>query len=362
MARLQDYLLRGDRASQPAAATVPIGTLYCVTDEDFTLERSSGAAWEEFAPVPVTAIGDVVGPAGAVNNRVALFDGVTGKLLKDSGDTVADIEADAATLAASLILPIDLAADVGATRLPYANLVAATAASRLVGRRSGSAGDFEEIELASRGLSMSAGKVLSNYAPEPEIRAALTPPVNADFAWINQDTASVRDDTDSVVLIGGAVGNASNANVRKKAAPATPYTITAYLIPTMIQKAFQAYGILFRESGTGKLHTLAVFANDLGLTTLAILSTKWASATSATAHYVTHQICREPRWFRIGDDGVNRKCWISSDGVDWLLLDTQTRLDHLTGGADEVGFFVSTQNVAAPNLAPIMRVAHWLAA
>lgn len=35
--------------------------------------------------------GDVVGPAGAVNNRVTAFDGVTGKLVKDSGVLVADV-------------------------------------------------------------------------------------------------------------------------------------------------------------------------------------------------------------------------------------------------------------------------------
>lgn len=35
--------------------------------------------------------GDVVGPAGAVDSRIALFDGVTGKLIKDSGSTVASV-------------------------------------------------------------------------------------------------------------------------------------------------------------------------------------------------------------------------------------------------------------------------------
>ncbi len=43
--------------------------------------------------------GDVVGPAGAVNNRVVAFDGVTGKLIKDSGSTVADIVAAGAAAA-----------------------------------------------------------------------------------------------------------------------------------------------------------------------------------------------------------------------------------------------------------------------
>lgn len=42
--------------------------------------EATGLKWAS-----VAGTGDVVGPAGAVNNRVALFDGVTGKLLKDSG-------------------------------------------------------------------------------------------------------------------------------------------------------------------------------------------------------------------------------------------------------------------------------------
>lgn len=45
-------------------------------------------------------------------------------------------------------------------RLPFANLVAATAPSVLVGRESGSVGDFGQITLGS-GLSMT-GKVLSS--------------------------------------------------------------------------------------------------------------------------------------------------------------------------------------------------------
>lgn len=35
--------------------------------------------------------GDVVGPAGAVDNNIAVFDGVTGKLIKDGGTTIAAI-------------------------------------------------------------------------------------------------------------------------------------------------------------------------------------------------------------------------------------------------------------------------------
>ena len=38
-----------------------------------------------FSTVPTTGIGDVVGPVSSVDNRVVFFDGLTGKLIKDSG-------------------------------------------------------------------------------------------------------------------------------------------------------------------------------------------------------------------------------------------------------------------------------------
>ena len=39
--------------------------------------------------------GDVVGPASAVADRIAVFDGTTGKLVKDGGATVASVVAAA---------------------------------------------------------------------------------------------------------------------------------------------------------------------------------------------------------------------------------------------------------------------------
>jgi len=49
------------------------------------LDASTGAAdWKE-TTVSTAGMGDVVGPGSSVNNNVVFFDGVTGKLIKDSG-------------------------------------------------------------------------------------------------------------------------------------------------------------------------------------------------------------------------------------------------------------------------------------
>jgi len=49
--RLREVIQRNTRSLQPAAATVPTGTLYYVTDESI-MERSSGTAWEAVGSAP----------------------------------------------------------------------------------------------------------------------------------------------------------------------------------------------------------------------------------------------------------------------------------------------------------------------
>lgn len=49
--RLEEVILRGTRANQPSFLLVPVGTLYCVTNEGGIIERNSGTAWESFSPV-----------------------------------------------------------------------------------------------------------------------------------------------------------------------------------------------------------------------------------------------------------------------------------------------------------------------
>jgi len=87
--RLQDVILRGLAGSKPLATTVAPGTLYYSTDT-FITEQSDGAVWNSYSN-PSVGTGDVVGPAGAVNDNIAVFNLATGKLIKDGGTTIAAI-------------------------------------------------------------------------------------------------------------------------------------------------------------------------------------------------------------------------------------------------------------------------------
>lgn len=48
---------------------------------------------DEYMSSPSSGSGDVVGPASSVDNRIATFDGVTGKLIQDSGTAISDLAA-----------------------------------------------------------------------------------------------------------------------------------------------------------------------------------------------------------------------------------------------------------------------------
>lgn len=76
------------RANAPAPPPVSANKLVRgVTAAKAAGTASTGAAAPSSTSggPPVPGGGDVFGPAGAVNNRLAAFDGVTGKLIKDSG-------------------------------------------------------------------------------------------------------------------------------------------------------------------------------------------------------------------------------------------------------------------------------------
>jgi len=79
---------------------------------------------------PPAGSGDVVGPAGAVNNDIALFDGITGKLIKNGSKTIAQVVADAVAAAEASIIPINLASEVTGD-LPLSNLAQGSALSIL---------------------------------------------------------------------------------------------------------------------------------------------------------------------------------------------------------------------------------------
>lgn len=99
---LEDVILRGLAAARPLATDVPSGTLYYSTDTA-TTDRSNGAAWQTYSDVGAAGTGDVIGPAVAVDDRIATFDGTTGKLIQDGAATIAGVIATAVAASAPTV-------------------------------------------------------------------------------------------------------------------------------------------------------------------------------------------------------------------------------------------------------------------
>lgn len=169
-----------------------------------------------------------------------------------------------------------------------------------------------------------------------------TLPIDGDFSWVNQGSASVDASKGGIYLLGPASGSV-NVRARVKSAPATPYTITAGFNTAAVFS--QRIGIGFRASGGGEISTIEVLNGD----SLAV--SNWNSATSFNTAAITSVTAAIPQvvWFRIQDNGTNRIYSYSSDGQNFIVLYTVARTTFLT--ANQVLFFVNdTGNLYTPNL------------
>jgi hypothetical protein len=118
MAQLADVILRDTRANQPNVNTVPVGTLFCVTDEGNIVERNNGNVWQAYSPTDtgITALtGDVTAGPGSGSQ--------------------------AATIPANTITTVK----INDKAVTYPKIQDVTATSRVLGRKTAGAGVTEEL-------------------------------------------------------------------------------------------------------------------------------------------------------------------------------------------------------------------------
>lgn len=127
------------------AAKLTVGANGTVLTADSA--EATGTKWAS-----VAGTGDVVGPASAVDDRIATFDGTTGKLIQDSGSVVGDFATAGAITGSGLTM----------------------ATARILGRTTAGTGAPEELT-AGTGLSLAAGVLdlktldkLSVYTETPQ--------------------------------------------------------------------------------------------------------------------------------------------------------------------------------------------------
>ena len=168
---------------------------------------------------------------------------------------------------------------------------------------------------------------------------ALTPPVNGDYSWDNQGTATV-DATYGSIMLEGPASSSDNVRLRYKTAPETPYTITALVRVDTKVINFASAGLAFRQSSDGKIVT-----HGWDSPTPSLVSQKYTNSTTLSATYTqVDEPLGQPNliWFRIADNNTNRIFSYSFNGTKWTQVHSVGRTDFLT--ADQVGFFVNPKN------------------
>ena len=177
----------------------------------------------------------------------------------------------------------------------------------------------------------------------------MTEPVDGDYAWVNQGGASTTTTNGGIFLSGPATAG-NSLRIRKKAAPGTPYTITVAFYPLLFPANDPYCGILFRESGTGKLVTMYIEYNTWFAADWAFSIAKWTNETTFDTYYDSGldaaPLGGNVILFRMTDNATNLIFSFSRDGQNFRTVRTVSRTDFMAGAPDEVGFFVNAGNAS----------------
>lgn len=191
-------------------------------------------------------------------------------------------------------------------------------------------------------LLICGGSSWTSLQVERPTLGLFTKPVDSGFAWINQGSATIGTTRGGLLLSCTGNGGAFGFRMRTKAAPSTPYTMTAAFMAGFAHGGLSFAGLVFRQSSDGKLHGFEVGVDNSQFTY--VNSRKMTNPSTFSADYINASNAARlvppgPIWLRIADNGTSRICSFSADGVNFIPFHSVGRTDFLT--ADEVGFYVN---------------------
>ena len=177
-----------------------------------------------------------------------------------------------------------------------------------------------------------------------------TPPVDADYSWVNQNGATVDTaQTPGGIYLEQVTNNIATDNLfgRLKAIPAAPYTVMiafqANYTPPTTGNADDVIrgGIVLRDSGNGKMVSFDI--NEwTGSADVRLQIIAWNSATSVNGNVKSqiYGVSVPIMWLAIQDDNAgNRNYLISSNGYKWNKWYTEASNNFIT--PDQIGFFLA---------------------
>lgn len=188
---------------------------------------------------------------------------------------------------------------------------------------------------------------------------SLTAPVLSDFALVNAGSSTLTQ-SGSGLYLKGVPGTGIQFRIAKKAIPSAPYTVTIGFQPLALNTAngdALDFGMILRESSSGKLVAFGDQSVQNGNTTRYV--TKLATPngptyTNYTAIAQNLSFLSHIHWMQIHDNGTNRICKYSVNGIDFEQFHSVGRTDYIT--PDEIGFYITCGSSTA---GCAMWIIHW---
>lgn len=172
---------------------------------------------------------------------------------------------------------------------------------------------------------------------------------SSDFTWTNQGTASVADYNGTIALRAPSTSNDQH-RILTVAVPSAPWTcimaVTIFL-PGPATSTNCQLGTAIRESGTGKIYSFGLNRQSGNAMRFAI--DKWTNNTFNSTPFIANNPICVPQivWFKVEDNNTNLIFYVSTDGVEWIQLFSESRTTHMAGAPDQIG--ISANNGSDTN-------------
>ena len=163
----------------------------------------------------------------------------------------------------------------------------------------------------------------------------------ANFTWQNQGGATAADMDSGGIIITAPTNATDSLRSLLRTAPSAPYIVTVAFIPMWRNLNDPQFGVIFRESGTGKISTMALSKGHSLVANNYTDDTTFSAAIRAAEEWSSPM---GPVWLRIEDDNTDLNFSVSMDGIHFIEYTTQGRTAFMAGGPDEVGVYVNNLN------------------
>lgn len=214
----------------------------------------------------------------------------------------------------------------------------------IIGRTSKGRGPLELINLnAAAGLGLATAQQVANATggggTSGNGQALWVKPLKAQFTARNPHNAVIADGVDGLVVANpGAVTNGLEPLGLTAGPPATPYDMCVRFALYSDGNNPEA-GLFIRNSGTGHIITLGMFVNNFVISLVNQSWTGFSTGQGASINYVPSAQGDVPIWLRISNDGTTITFYVSTDGLDWVAVNSVLLAGFLAGTADDIGIY-----------------------